>query len=262
LVGPVDYIGSMKILSIASLAICGLLCSFPLHAQVLDNFSTPASTDMLNYNAVAEYVGSGTASTFAINGADQFQAANSTPSTSNSTTDFYWKSAVLSDTIFNQSVSVDIDEIYTQGAAGLGLATSTSGGNYAEYSIYNVSGNGSGTAGITGISPTGLTINFALGAITETITRTSNTGFTLQLAGLGLTSGGGTYTTTFTDSSFSGKSVYFGLDIYTGDTSGAAGHQIEDNLTYVPEPSTYALMLGSLAAFIFVVGIRRSSQRV
>jgi hypothetical protein len=246
----------MKILSAASIALISLICGFPLHAQILDTFSTPASTDMLKYNAVAEYLSP--AATFAINGTDQFQPTSSV----SGTTDFYWKSAVLSDTIFNQSVSVDIDMIYTQAAAGLGLATSSSGGNYAEYSIYNVSGDGFGTAGITGIGTSGLTINFALGAITETITRNSDTGFTLKLAGPGLTSGMGTYTTTFTNSSFSGQSVYFGLDLYNSGTIASHNHQIEDNLTYVPEPSTYALMLGSLAAFAFVVQIRRKSQRV
>jgi hypothetical protein len=253
----------MKRLSISSVAASGLLLWIPLHAQVvIDSFSTPASTDALNYNVVAEYLGPGPASTFAINGADQFQAANASPSTVNSTTDFYWKSgAALSDTIFGQSVSVDIDDIYKQGAAGLGLATSTSGLNYQELSIYNVGAtNVSTSANVTDGISGNLTVNFNLGAITETITRNSQTGFTLKLAGPGLTSGGGTFSANFTDASASGQTVYFGLDIYTGDQSGAAGHQIEDNLTFVPEPSTYALILGSVAACAFVGRIRRSSQ--
>jgi hypothetical protein len=253
--GPCRIVAFVKIFTISSVALSGLFLWLPLHAQILDTFGTPMATDALNYNVVAEF---GSAATFAINGSDQFQPT----SNANETTAFYWKSgAVLSDTIFGESVSIDIDEIYTQAAAGLGLATSTGGANYKELSIYNVSGNGSGTAGITGISLSGLTLNFALGAITETITRNSGTGFTLKLAGPGLTSGGGTYSTTFTDSSFAGLNVDFGLDVYNSATPASHGHQIEDNLTFVvPEPSTYALILGSLGACAFVGRIRRSSQ--
>ena len=210
------------------------------HGQVIDTFST---SDSGNYNNFLEYNGDGNGSgTFATNGAGQFQ-----PESPAGTTNSYFRNTgeSLSDTVFGQSVSIDLINVNQLGAAGLALATNLSDSNHAEFALYSPSANQFDLTGVNNGGPSAtFGADFSQGSITETLTRTGDTTFAYTLAGPGLTSG--TQTGTFTLSAFAGQAAFFAMDIYGGGSDStdnvpsAASQQIEDYLTFtwasVPEP--------------------------
>jgi hypothetical protein len=230
----------------------------PLHAQFVDTFSGTATADATNYTYAVSFGSGGV--TFGINGSQQFQPTTSTYGT---TTQFYRNDSTLSDSVFGNTVSVEIDNIGEFSAAGLAFATSTSGANYLEFSINT----GAFSSGVAGSSLTNTTksfdVDFGAGPIYETVTRTGDTTLAYTLSGPGLTDGStpeSPITGTITDANFAGQNIVFGLDTYSGNTPGA---QIEDNLQFAltaPEPSTWALMLGGVTMLALSVRSMRAKR--
>jgi hypothetical protein len=232
------------------------LLTSPLHAQFVDMFNGTAAADATNYTYAVSFGSGGV--TFAINGNTnpQFQPTTSTFGT---TTQFYRNDSTLSDSVFGNTVSVEIDNIGDFSAAGLAFNTSTSGPNYLEFSI-NTGPFSSGVA-LSSLTNTTKTfdVDFNAGSILETVTRTGDTTLAYTFTGPGLTNGitpDGPITGTITDANFAGQNIVFGLDTYSGNSPGA---QIEDNLAFaltVPEPSTWALMFGGVAMLACIIRLR------
>jgi hypothetical protein len=244
-----------------SLAALITFTSSSAFGATLDDFSGTTASDSGNYNTVLNYEASSglSAAPFTINGSGQLQ-----PGGVNGTTTSYFRNTgetfALGDT-----VSIDIVSVSgTSNLAGLAFATSLNGtDNYVFDGLIGNSSNAgdpatSGGIDLNSTGPATFTLDFADGPVTESATRTA-TGFDYTFSGAGLTvvtpgadAGDHSFSGSFTDTAFDNNAkVYFGINIYGGDS---AGSQIVDNLDYtVPEPSTYALLLlGGVGLLVLV----------
>jgi hypothetical protein len=247
-------------------------------SDVLDDYS---SDDSGNYTEVLPYDPNGNGpQLFSVNGSDELQptgnySTGSPPADTGgdtTTTAFLWKGVGFSDSPIDiafpgQSVSIDAVNINDYALVGLRFSTSDTSlvdsvefgilghytGDDVDPTVSATSGNVYLNGGLT--ADPALTLDFTAGkTITETFARTGDDTFTYSLAGAALTSG--PVTGNFTDANFSGKTVYFGPDFFE---AASTFDQKADNLTFVPEPSTYALMLGGLALLGFC--IRRKGEQ-
>jgi hypothetical protein len=230
-------------------------------SATLDDFSGTTSSDSANYTTLLSYTASSdtTPETFSINSSGQLQP---TSSGTGKTTTFLWNGGqtfALGDT-----VSIDIDNVSAyNNLAGLAFTTSAtsangSGDNYIFAGLLSESPDSSnvpatvGEADIDNVVGVAATFNFSLGSVTESATRTA-TGFDYRFSGPGLTSG--PITGSYAVPGYDGQTVYFGINIYGGDSP---GDQVVDNLDLtVPEPSTYAMLLGGVALLALVARSRK-----
>ena len=245
---------------VATVAFLLAVTQFHALSATLDDFSGTTSSDSSNYTTLLSYGSS--AETFSINSSHQLQPTGSTEGT---TTTFLWNAGQtlgVGDTVSLDLVNIEAESNF----AGLAFTTSPtsangSGDNYAYLGLVttgpannNVPAT-TGGADINGNVTYGLTFNFGSGAITESVTRTA-TALDYTFSGPGLTSNGGTYSGSFAYALPSNDTVYFGPNIYGGTSAGA---QIVDNLDYtaIPEPATYAMILGGVGLLVFVARGRK-----
>jgi hypothetical protein len=248
--------------SIATAALFLAVTQFHSVGATLDAYdSSTAATDSSNYTTLLSY--GSTAETFAINGSSQLQPTGSTDGT---TTTFLWKNNTFA---VGDTLSIDIYNIDgTSNFAGLGFtlsqtsANDTNGDNYVFLGIVGggaVNGDPATVADIdvnTQAGGTG-TLDFSDNKfVTESVYRTA-TGLDYSFSGSALTPTTPDTTSisgTFAVSAYDGKTLYFGPNIYGGTSP---GNQIEDNLVLVPEPSTYAMLLGGFGLLALVARGRK-----
>jgi hypothetical protein len=241
----------MKTSALCLAALFALASSHAL-AATLDDFSGTTAADSANYNTLLSFGGSG--APFSINGSNQLQPTGSV----GTTTTYLWNAGET----FALGDTVSIDIVNVDGASNLAGFAFTTNPNSTENPSDNYifvgllaeagsSGNPatSGGVDVNNESSAGTSaLDFAAGSVTESATRTA-TGFDFTFSGPGLTDG--PITGSYTDAAYTGQTVYFGINIYAGDSPGG---QIVDNLdfTEAPEPSTYALLLGGIGLLILV----------
>jgi hypothetical protein len=246
-----------------------VLAAATARGQVIDNFST---ADSSNYNAVLAYQsGAASPAGFAVSSGQLVPTGGA----GNTTIFLRNTGQSLSDTVFGESVSLDLvgvsnpatDNGSQLGADSIGFSDSLPPStpvpvNYssqdAELGILRDAGGyaiaSSNTSVVQAATP--IDANFSLGSITETITRVADNNFTLNFSGPGLV-GSPVTITNITMTIAPGHTLYFGPDVFEGNT---VGDQVVDNLAFVPEPSTYAMLLGGVALLV-LVGRARTLKR-
>ncbi len=243
-----------------------LMAAFASHtsAQILvDDFSTGTSAD---YNVIQTYEAhGGTTGTYATT------SGEFNPVISNESTYYFLRNDGYKLNA-GDTVSLDLDAILntSNAAAGLGLGTSLTSAGATGYGTGSVANNSEiilqkagSTYNLLGTGLTGITWTQA-NPLTLSITRqTDGTDYSVSLTGSGFT----TLSSSFSNSGTPlGIPVYFGPSLYTGNGNPTTVQQGEffDNLTYtsaasVPEPSTWAMLLGGVLMLGVVIRVRRQA---